>query len=554
MAPGKPYAESGLHIDITERKEREFALAEAKHALEQALAAHRASEQRYADIAAVSDEWFWEAAPDNRIQHLTSGFERTTGLPLDRIVGRRLEDLGIRAGELGISADWETLLGRMTRRESLRDFLIKLPGGRQRGTIWLRLSGAPFFNTDGSFAGYRGAGSNVTALILATERAEAASEAKSRFVANMSHELRTPMTGVLGMAELLAETEVSDRQREMINTIRDSGEGLLTILNDILDLAKIEAGKMAVEAQPFAPAEVLRRLHSLFSPRASTAGLALEIPVPAALETPRRGDSARIMQVLTNLVGNAIKFTTTGRVALHAEAAPDDPDCLLIAVSDTGIGMTPEQLSRVFEEFEQAETSTARRFGGTGLGLSITRKLVALMGGRIGIESQPGQGTTVRLRLPAPRLAAPDRAAAADLSPGPDPRSLTGLRVLVADDNRTNRRILEAMLSGLGIEVTMAVDGHDACRLYEPGRHDALLLDISMPGKDGISALASLREAEARARLPPAPALAVTANALRHQIDGYLAAGFKGHVAKPFRKETLAQALLEAVSPGRSPP
>lgn len=215
--------------------------------------------------------------------------------------------------------------------------------------------------------------------------------------------------------------------------------------------------------------------------------------------------------------------------------------------------MTAEQVARVFDEFEQAESSTARRFGGTGLGLSITRKLVALLGGQIHIDSAPSQGTIVHLRLPAPQVAVQGPAAGPVVVPVLDTAALAGLRVLVADDNQTNRRILDSMLTALGLQVTMAVDGYSACALYQPGGHDAVLLDISMPGMDGIEALALLREAEARAGLPHAPALAVTANALRHQVDQYLGAGFDGHVAKPFRREALAQALLTAFST-RPPP
>lgn len=540
-APGVSAEESGLHIDITERKEREFALAAAKQALEEALTAQRASEQRYADIAAVSDEWFWEVAPGFQLRHLTSGFERTTGIAVAPLIGQRLDDLSPASGIAGIEIDWQALTDRVSQHLPLTGQLLKLPATDSRPPVWLRVSGAPFFHEDGAFAGYRGTGSNVSALIAATERAEAASEAKSRFLANMSHELRTPLTGVLGMAELLAETPVTARQRDMIDTIRVSGEGLLTILNDILDLAKIEAGKMDVESHPFVPAEVIRRVQALFLPRASTAGLTLRIGDTALLETPRRGDANRLMQILTNLVGNAVKFTTSGSVTLDARI-DDDDRMLRFEVTDTGIGMSVEQLARVFDEFEQAESSTARRFGGTGLGLSITRKLVTLMGGTITIDSVEGQGTRVTLLMPAPAVVRaeatePDHADTSELP------VITGLRLLVADDNQTNRRILQTMLVGAGAVVTLAEDGHAACAHFAPGAFDGLLLDISMPGVDGIEALARIRAVERAAGLPPIPALAVTANAMQHQVDTYTDAGFNGHVAKPFRKEALMRAL-----------
>lgn len=542
-APGVAAEETGVHIDITERKQREAALAEAKQALEEALSAHRASEQRYSDIAQASAEWFWEIAPGRRVTHLTAGFERTTGIPIRDVIGRSLEEMGVSPESDVVSGDWEVLARRLIAREAINDFMFRIQPDPLNAPIWLRISGAPFYDPSGRYMGYRGVGSNVSALIAATERAEAGSQAKSRFLANMSHELRTPLTGVLGMAELLGETDLTLRQREMIDTIRDSGEGLLAILNDILDLAKIEAGKMVIEHEPFVPSEILTRVRSLFAPRAAAAGLELRIAPEAACATPRLGDANRLLQILHNLVSNSVKFTQQGFISVTVGPAPDDPGSLLFTVRDTGIGMTAEQMSKVFEEFEQAETSTARRFGGTGLGLSITRRLTMLMGGTITLDSQPGQGTTVTLLLPAPVAGSALRTPAR-----PMPVGLDGLRLLVADDNRTNRKILETMLTGLGASVTLAVDGQTACDAFRPGTFDALLLDISMPGLDGMGALATIRAMEARAGASPVPALAVTANAMAHQIEDYLAAGFDGHVAKPFRKETLAQALEGAAA------
>ncbi|MCB1390912.1 MAG: PAS domain S-box protein [Rhodobacteraceae bacterium] len=546
-APGQAAEETGVHIDITERRQREAALAEAKQALERALAARRASEQRYSDIAQASNEWFWEIAPGRRVTHITAGFERTTGIPVDRVIGHTLDELGVIPGSRTASGDWAGLAERLAAREPLSDFLFRLTPDPRKPPIWLRISGAPFHDTDGAYAGYRGVGSNVSALIAATERAEAGSQAKSRFLANMSHELRTPLTGVLGMAELLVDTVLTDRQREMVDTIRDSGEGLLAILNDILDLAKIEAGKMAIESEPFVPAEILARVRALFAPRAAAAGLEFRLDLREGCHLPRLGDANRLLQVLHNLVGNAIKFTQSGSVTVSAGTQPDDADRLAVEVLDTGIGMTAEQMSKVFEEFEQAESSTARRFGGTGLGLSITRRLTMLMGGTISLESHPRQGTRVVLSLPAPRAGPLNSPPAPEAAAG-----LDGLRLLVADDNRTNRRILDTMLRGLGARVTLAVDGQAACDHYVPGAFDAVLLDISMPGLDGMAALAEIRKAESDAGQTPVPALAVTANAMAHQIEEYRAAGFDGHVAKPFRKHTLAAALDAACAKRRT--
>jgi PAS domain S-box-containing protein len=542
---GTPAEVSGVHIDITEAKEREAALADAREATERALAAHRAAEQRFSDIAEVSSDWFWELDAQLKIRFVTPGFQRTTGIPAGAIIGHGLVTL-LRGADpktdgAATDGDWRALERSLDAHESFSDFVFPLHGKDEHAPLWLRLSGAPFTDSAGRFAGYRGVGSDVSALVAATERAEAANSAKSRFLANMSHELRTPLTGVLGMAELLGDALKEPHQREMVETIRESGEGLLAILNDILDLAKIEAGKLEIARTAFEPAALLHRVATLFTPRAKAAGLTLDVETDAACHKSWLGDAARIQQVLNNLVGNAVKFTQSGGVTLSARIDAGTPARLNLTITDTGIGMTPDQAERVFQEFEQAESSTARRFGGTGLGLAITRHLTLLMGGDIALASEPGTGTRVSVSLPLTPSTAPSArsgARAAERDP------LDGLRVLIADDNATNRQILGTMLRGLGLIVTIAVDGHDACRLYAPGAFDLLLLDISMPGLDGISALQRIRRTECAAGADPAPALAVTANAMQHQVAEYIAAGFAGHVAKPFRKRTLAEAIV----------
>ena len=536
---GTPAEESGVHIDITERKHREAALAEAKQAMEDALAAQRDADQRFADIAEVSEEWFWEIDANGQIRHLTSGFERLTGKPAAEMSGRPLTEVGLLAGSDIGNADWQGLARCIRRRQPLSDFLFKLALDEARAPIWIRISGAPFFHADGGYAGYRGVGANVSALIAATERAEAANQAKSRFLANMSHELRTPLTGVLGMADLLGETQVQPHQREMIDTIRSSGEGLLAILNDVLDLAKIEAGKMSIDTQCLVPGDLLRQVQALHAPGARSAGLSLDLELDPGCALPRMGDPVRLQQVLNNLVGNALKFTHHGTVLLRGRFS--EPDRLELTVEDTGIGMSADQASRVFDEFEQAEGSTARRFGGTGLGLSITHRLVTLMGGEISLTSALGRGTTAKVALTlAP---APDAQTPGPQAPAADAVDLSDMRILVADDNQTNRRILRAMLTGTGMKVSLAVDGHEATQTYRPGEFDMLLLDISMPGLDGIGALHAIRRIEEQAGISPVPALAVTANAMQHQVDDYIRAGFAGHVAKPFRKEVLIASI-----------
>lgn len=555
---GQPAEESGIHIDISAQKARDEALRRAEDALDAAQAAKRAAERRFVDIAAVSNEWFWEQDADLRFTYCSSGFTRATGVPVEAVLGHTREELGI-ARNNADRGEVERLQRAVARREPFTDVTYSFGEAAQGPTRWIRINGAPHFDNRGKFLGYRGVGTEVTALVEARERAEAASRAKSQFLANMSHELRTPMTGVLGMTEILRDSVLNDDQRQMLDTIRASGEGLMAILNDILDLAKIEAGKLELEPRAFVPAELAMRTQQLFDARARSAGLGFAVTACAQCKALVTGDTDRILQILNNLIGNALKFTPQGDVRVEfSMLAEETPNAgamrLQVTVSDTGIGMTTEQLARVFNEFEQAEGSTARRFGGTGLGLSITRQLLALMGGTISMDSRRGKGTRVAIVLPLARATAPAaKAEGADGSPTAPPRPRPGLRVLLADDNATNRRILDAMLRGLDAEVTQANDGLDVVRRYAPGRFDVLLLDISMPGIDGIQALDLIRLFDQANAAPSLPAIAISANAMRHQVDEYLAAGFAGHVAKPFRGETLAAALVEALPPFSSP-
>lgn len=511
-------------------------------ALEAALAARGQAERRFQDIDALSDDWFWEFDPDLRIRHLGHSFAASTGLDPARALGLSLRDVA-QDPAMPLDFDWPGFARIVAARQPFAGFLVTYrdhrPGlGAPR--VWLRFTGTPFADAQGGFAGYRGVCSNVTPYLAATERAEAASRAKSQFLAVMSHELRTPLTAVLGMADLLRPRMQDPESVEMIDTIRSSGEGLLAVLNDVLDLARIEAGKLTIEPLPFDPAELVARAQALFRPRAQAAGLELSVHVDDGVGA-RVGDANRILQVLTNLIGNAIKFTPQGGVRLRLAA--DGPAGLAISIDDDGIGMTEEAQRRVFHEFEQAESSTARRFGGTGLGLAITRQLVELMGGTITVASRVGQGTRFDVRLPAPPAPAqalePPAVVAAD-----DVGVLAGLSVLVADDNAANRRILAAILGGLGLRVTLAEDGRAAVAAAAASPFDLLLLDISMPGLDGPAALAAIRRAEVAARRVPRPALAVTAHAMRHQIEEFLAAGFAGHIAKPYARAALVATLL----------
>lgn len=533
-----------------------------------ALAARIEAERRFQDIAAASEDWFWEFDADGRFRYLGNSFAVSTGLDPATVLGRSLAELGMVPGG-AVSGDSAEFARLVAARAPIRGFVLSyIDPGSDRGRVWLRLTGLPWQDAHGAYAGYRGVCTNVTPYLAATERAEAANRAKSQFLAVMSHELRTPLTAVLGMAELLRARARDPEAAEMIDTIRSSGEGLMAVLNDVLDLAKIEAGKMTVELVPYDPADLARRCAALFGPPAAQAGLTLEVAIDPGALGPRTGDPNRILQVLTNLVGNAVKFTERGGIRVRFGARGGA--ALHLVVEDDGIGMTEAQQARIFDEFEQAESSTTRRYGGTGLGLAITRHLVDLMGGTIALTSAPGRGTRFDVHLPAPpaapavalAVAPAPTVAAPDPGPGLHPDSpdaqapeidLAGLRALVADDNATNRRILGAFLSGLGIDATLAADGREAVAAYAPGAFDVVLLDISMPGLDGPGALQAIRGIDAALGRAGPPVLAVTAHAMRHQIDAFLAAGFAGHVAKPFSRDSLRAAIAVARAGGGQP-
>ena len=387
-------------------------------------------------------------------------------------------------------------------------------------------------------------------LVEARDAAEAANVLKSHFLANMSHEIRTPLNGVLAMAQIMTMGALDETQRQRLAVIRQSGEALLTVLNDILDLSKIEAGRMELEDVEFDTAALARKLEAVHGPIAAKKGLNLVVEIKDAAQGVRRGDPVRIQQVLNNLLSNAVKFTPSGQVRLLFDGDAGDGACgLAIAISDTGIGVPADKLPLLFQKFSQVDSSTTRQFGGTGLGLAICRELTQLMGGRVWAQSEQGRGSTFFVSLPTPRTSA---ALAAEAGAAEAPAGdITNLKVLAAEDNPTNQLVLKTVLATFGLEVDLAADGRRAVEAWSHGAYDLILMDIQMPVMDGVSATRAIRAAEARDGRARTPIIALSANAMTHQVKEYLAAGMDLHVAKPIQLAKLQEAL-EAVLTGQA--
>ena len=404
--------------------------------------------------------------------------------------------------------------------------LVALPLVAPRFSVWDRVTSLVFL---AGLVGYViDAVRTMRESARAREEAEAkaleASQAKSTFLAMMSHELRTPMNGVLGLAHALRGTPLDAQQAGYLEMIEESGHGLMAILNDILDLSKIEAGKLTLEVAPFDIRKLALQTRAVWSESARLKGLDLVLEVAPSTPPFVAGDAARVRQILMNLVSNAVKFTGAGRVVIRLSA--DDQERVSVSVSDTGMGMSAEQIERAFTPFAQGDPSIARRFGGTGLGLSICRQLAELMEGEILVSSEPGAGSTftARLRLPATAaLVAPAAQAAAP--------ELDGARVLVVDDNLVNQMVARAILEAVGVAVAVANDGHAALARLRIEDFDVVLMDVHMPGMDGVEAVRRIRCGEAgRSDLP---VVALTADVMAGDAERLMAQGFDDAHSKP---------------------
>jgi signal transduction histidine kinase/ActR/RegA family two-component response regulator len=393
----------------------------------------------------------------------------------------------------------------------------------------------------------------VRALAAARDAAEAANRAKSEFLANMSHEIRTPLNGVMGVASALARTSLTARQREMVRLIEISADSLQVLLSDVLDVARVEAGRLEISAEPFDVRDTAFAVAELFRAKAEEKGLELSVQLARQVGRRHVGDAVRLKQILANLLSNAVKFTETGAVSLTVSASPElgGAQALAFAIEDTGIGFDDDTAARLFTRFAQADGSITRRFGGTGLGLSISAALAELMGGRIDATSVVGEGSRFSLTLtlpaaaedvegradPAAEALTSPRASAADGADRP-------LRILVAEDHEVNRRVVQLIFEGLDAELTMAEDGLDALERFTTGAFDLVLMDVQMPRMDGLQSTRAIRQRESARLGPRTPIIMLTANALPEHEAAGRAAGADAFLTKPI----VARDLLAAVS------
>ena len=515
----------GTHTDITQRVELQRNLAQFKRALDEHA------------IVSITDA-------RGRITYANEKFCQISGYDQAELLGQNHRLLKSGQHPDGYYRNlWDTITQGRT-------WAGELCNRAKDGSIyWVLATISPILGVDGLPEQYIAIRADISrikeaesALKQAKEAAESANRAKSEFLANMSHEIRTPMNGVLGMLNLALDTPLDDEQREYLSLAQSSADALLHILNDILDLSKIEAGRLDVHLDPIDLTPLLTELGRFFEPRCREKGLDFHILLDPDLPRTLMADPVRLRQVLTNLLSNAVKFTHAGQIRLDVRLE-DDRVCY--AVADTGIGIPPERQSQVFEAFTQADGSITRRYGGTGLGLTISSRLARLMGGSLELESTAGQGSEFRIHLPllTPRSAAADSGAGGPEDPAAPGRSLD---ILVAEDNPINQKLAVMILERAGHRVTLAENGQAALDALAAARFDLVLMDMQMPGMGGIEATRRIR-AEQAADAPPLPIIALTANAYAEDRDRCLAAGMNGFVTKPMKKDELFAAIAEVM-------
>jgi PAS domain S-box-containing protein len=538
---------------------------------------HRADESSavFRELAASAPVVVWQSDIHQNVIYLSPGWQRLTGHAEAEALGTGWARF-IHGDDLfEMARNWN---GAFSSRQPLRqEFRLGTP---EIGWTWMLAQAVPVFRSAGEFAGFVGTLTDISqqrAMIAAMEQARLAAEdanrAKSDFLANMSHEIRTPMAAILGYAELLGDTALSSQQQaEHVETIRRNGTHLLTVINDILDISRIEAGELRIEHGPVDPRALVTEVAELLRVRADHKGLRLTLDLGTELPRRIRGDASRLRQVLVNLVGNAIKFTEAGSVCISARlTSSSGPATIDFLVADTGIGMDADTLARIFRPFSQADASMSRRFGGTGLGLSISKGLAELMGGTLMVSSTQGEGSCFTLAIPlevaeveptptvvpATGVSSAGATATAPCTDTAATLPLSDLRILLAEDGPDNQRLLSLHLRRAGAQVTVVENGRLAVDAIQaagagggpgPTHFDLVLMDMQMPELDGYAAAATLRQ-----RGYAGPIVALTAHAMAGDRERCIAAGCDEYLSKPADRQMLIGTVREMVDRGRRP-
>lgn len=521
----------------------------------------RENQERFRDFSQSSTDWFWEMDEQLRFSYFSENFAVALGVNPSFLLGKEridVEDFAV----LNQPSVRLELLGRLARREAFRDvqYQIRKPDG---GVLWIGVSGVPHFDSEGHFQGYRGVGQDLTAKRLAeqelenyrehleqmvTERtaqlaeakeaAEAASRAKGSFVANMSHEIRTPLNAVLGLARIIMRENEGRKSGRTAGQILEAGEHLLGVVNDVLDFSRIESGKLRIEMRAFRLMICVDEAIKLVSERAYSKHLLMQLEHEPGMPLWVEGDRLRIEQILINLLSNAIKFTERGRIVVALSCHGGQTH---FKISDSGIGLSGEQMQRLFQPFEQADASTTRKYGGTGLGLVISRNLARQMGGDLVVESELGRGSVFTLSLPLQAVS--PEAVAAWVSGGA--ARLVGLRILAVEDMELNRIVLGDMLENEGAQVVFAEDGRQALDLLVApggGHFDLLLTDIQMPVMDGYELAQRVRALHIGL-----PVIGLSAHVMPEAFEQSLGAGMSAHISKPIDCNALVASILQFV-------